>query len=79
VSELEDRAIASSRWIRRRDQVLEALDELGFPQSQIIQYFDERHQHNFVRVSTFANANPYRAIRHRVPKQKRRPKFRTPL
>ena len=38
----------------RRDQVLETLDKLGFPQSEIIQYFDERHHHNFVCASTFA-------------------------
>jgi len=35
------------------------LDELRFPQSQIVQGFDERHQDNFVLRPAFANANQY--------------------
>ena len=41
----------------RSDQTLEPLHELRFPQSQIVQGFDERHQHNFVRMRAFANTN----------------------
>ena len=41
----------------RSDQMLEALHELRFPQSQIVQDLDERHQHNFVRMRAFANTN----------------------
>src|SRR4029077_7991864 len=41
----------------RRDQVPETLNQLRFPQSQVVQGFDERHQNNFVRVPAFANAD----------------------
>ena len=76
----------------RSDQMLEPLNELGFPQSQIVQGFDERHQHNFVRMRAFANTkgtvqgsaclkNPFplpsASDSARINKR-RRPVFRTP-
>src|SRR5436189_1522390 len=33
------------------------MDQFRFPQRQIVQSFDKRHQHNFVRMGTFANTN----------------------
>ena len=37
--------------------MLEPLNKLRFRQSQIVQGFDERHHHNFVRMQAFANTN----------------------
>jgi hypothetical protein len=37
--------------------MLEPLNKLRLPQSQIVQGLDERHQANFVRMPVFANAN----------------------
>ena len=39
----------------RGDQMFEALNQLRFLQSQIVQGLDERHQNNFVRIQAFAN------------------------
>src|SRR6266700_3462321 len=77
----------------RGDQALETLNDLRFPQSQIVQGFDERHQNNFVPRPAFANANPYFALEKSLKpfrgpeaasyalcvQKKRRPLFRTPL
>src|SRR5262249_2220694 len=41
----------------RRNQALEPFDQLRFLQGQIIQRFNKRHRCNFVRTTTFANAN----------------------
>ena len=57
----------------RSDKKLEPLYELRFPQSQIVQGFDERHQNNFVRIPAFANADQRFALKRTNPSADWRP------
>ena len=47
--------------------MLETLNELRFPPSQIVQGFDERHQDNFVCMVSFANLTSTKKSGVRIP------------